>query len=286
MQNRGNNRNLPNEELLKLTDRRLLLLFYLFQVDKVFLLIHSLFTTDIIIMYLELLCPSVDSGLGSVDPESLVQALLDADICAELPPQGEESADATKVINKTTKASPRSLNDPFSPSPQLSPGVEGGYGSNFHGSEAGVLSAVVSSKPSSTHHSSFSISSTTTLSTTSGSTRQASRATAVDVDEGDDEYKTEDADSWRSFDRQRLRGRGRDPWERLGRRRLVFPSLLTGLEAFPDGRKGMYPCDEGWGWMKRFGDQEAFVFGRRVACRAPLLTPGLFHSLQARLANR
>lgn len=214
---------------------------------------------------------SVHRGLGSVDPESLVQALLDADICAELPPQGEGSADTTKVVNKNMKASPSSLNDPFSSSPQLSPGVEGGYGSSFHGAEAGVLSTVASS----TLYSS-------SLSTSSS--RQASRA--FDVDEGDDDNKAEDMDSWGSFDRQHLRGRGRDAWERLGCRQLVFPSLLTGLEAFPHERKGVYPGDEGWDWVKRFQDKEPFVFGRRVACRAPLLTPGLFHSLQARLANR
>lgn len=206
-----------------------------------------------------LCCLSVHRGLGSVDPESLVQALLDADICAELSPQGEGSADITKVANKNTKVSPSFLNDSH-----LSPEVEGGCGSSYNGSEAGVLSAVASGKSSSTHHSSsFSI-----------------------FDEGDDNNKEEDVDSWGSFGRQRLHDRGRNARERLGLRRLVFPSLLTELETFPHGGKGGYPGDEGWDWVERFRDKEAFVFGRRVACRSPLLTPGLFHSLQARLANR
>ncbi|CAM9592997.1 unnamed protein product, partial [Laminaria digitata] len=43
----------------------------------------------------------------------------------------------------------------------------------------------------------------------------------------------------------------------------------------------------GVGEWKRFeNDDETFLCGRRVACRSPMLLPGLFHMLQARLANK
>ncbi|CAM9592927.1 unnamed protein product, partial [Laminaria digitata] len=39
---------------------------------------------------------SVIGGLNSLDPEALVQALLDADVCAELPPPGKFSEISSK----------------------------------------------------------------------------------------------------------------------------------------------------------------------------------------------
>lgn len=75
---------------------------------------------------------------------------------------------------------------------------------------------------------------------------------------------------------------------KLDRRKLVFPALLQKLKA--SSREGAGNQGHGGGgisgWKGLEDDDERFLCGRRVACRSPMLLPGLFHMVQARLANK
>lgn len=73
----------------------------------------------------------------------------------------------------------------------------------------------------------------------------------------------------------------RRAWTRLKRRILVFPALLEPSTSPQHGHE----VDRHAGAV-RDGDTCNFVAGRRIGCRSPMLPPGLFHAVQARLANR
>ncbi|CAM9821124.1 unnamed protein product, partial [Choristocarpus tenellus] len=60
-------------------------------------------------------------------------------------------------------------------------------------------------------------------------------------------------------------------------RRFVFPALLSGNEKVQEDE------EEG---MERSWAGELFVAGRRAHVLSPLLVPGVFEMVQARLANR
>ncbi|CAN0025441.1 unnamed protein product, partial [Ectocarpus sp. 12 AP-2014] len=76
------------------------------------------------------------------------------------------------------------------------------------------------------------------------------------------------SERWRAF------GLRKESWAKLERRRLLFPALLPRSEAISRRE-----------WARRW-NTEACVCGRRVACRSPMLLPGLFHMLQSLLATR
>eukprot|EP00752_Nemacystus_decipiens_P009822 g8764.t2 len=87
----------------------------------------------------------------------------------------------------------------------------------------------------------------------------------------------------RSSERWRALGILKESWTKLERTRLLFPALLPpaegaprrGLQLLGGGRRSSVDYDDG-----------VCLCGRRASCRSPVLLPGLFHMLQARLANR
>ena len=226
--------------------------------------------------------------MGSVDPENLVQVLLDADVCAELPSHGE---DHTEIMQATprSKTGGRGWDRPSYASSFASTSEGGRRQGGGRGLETKTRSAnsVVSSTSTGDAFSA--------LNRYSLSSFYNRREGDGDIDEGDEDCQDDDdagtaadaAHPSRSSDRQRLRVRRKDWWAKLERRRLVFPMLLPERGAGLGGGKATGHGEDEDVWMERFaGDNEKFVCGRRVACRAPLLAPGLFHMLQARLANR
>lgn len=85
-----------------------------------------------------------------------------------------------------------------------------------------------------------------------------------------------------------------DRWVRLQRRLLVFPALLRPT---PGSRGGsmLFLGSASPQWQSegrdgvagsREGEERVFVAGRRVRCRSAMFLLGLFHMVQARLANR
>lgn len=85
----------------------------------------------------------------------------------------------------------------------------------------------------------------------------------------------------RPSERWRALGILKESWTKLERTRLLFPALLPPAE--PPQRR--LPLGLGSKTSVDY-DDETYLCGRRAACRSPLLLPGLFHMLQARLANR
>lgn len=89
----------------------------------------------------------------------------------------------------------------------------------------------------------------------------------------------------RPSERWRALGILKESWAKLERTRLLFPALLPPAEAPP--RRGLgLRLESGSGRGGVDYDDEMWRCGRRAACRSPVLLPGLFHMLQARVANR
>lgn len=223
--------------------------------------------------------------MGSLPPEYLVQALLDADVCAELQPEGRrvESRSATASDAGTEcwvdvgiaggRAGEQAEAAPSAPSVAFG----GTYGSD-HG--AGSVSssprnATPRSGGASVGRKEFSSGASGVGVVESSIHMPEVEAAVAGTAAASDDKLLPSSRPWEAF------GVGRSSWARLERRRLVFPALLSPLEA--SSKRGHGACSGAGGFA---GGSEAFVCGRRVACRSPIFLPGLFHMLQARLANR
>lgn len=89
----------------------------------------------------------------------------------------------------------------------------------------------------------------------------------------------------RPSERWRALGILKESWTKLERTRLLFPALLPPAKEAP--KRGLLQLGLGGGRKSSVDyDDEVCLCGRRAACRSPVLLPGLFHMLQARLANR
>lgn len=87
----------------------------------------------------------------------------------------------------------------------------------------------------------------------------------------------------RPSERWRALGILKESWTKLERTRLLFPALMPAAAEEAPPRTG---TPLGRSRVDYSDEDEACLCGRRAACRSPMLLPGLFHMLQARLANR
>lgn len=187
-------------------------------------------------------------GLGVVDPEELVQMLLHADFCAEVFPQATQSGEDEDIL-------PDSGDTTRSPSPPP-PILAGGSASGSLGSFEGTSLASMSAEGAVANE---------RFSSVSGTTEPSLEPDPVE-----------------SLEKKPLL-RTRASWTRLERRMLVFPAMLrpSGTSRIDGPERGGHAARVASGIERR-----TYIAGRRIKSQSPLLPPGLFTMIQARLGNR